>query len=249
MGEIVRFDDASPQYAAVRAINGTRRERVQSGTATLVAGTVTVTGVVLTAYSKIHLTRNTPGGAVGDLSAPAASRNTGTGQFVINSASGTDTSTVDWRIENSWPHADVTAVSVSGDPKRSATIITAALTAANGADLPTCLTLAGQIAVLYPLHLNDATSHVVADATDTLANAAPVDLPSLITFLNDAKAKFNAHIPLRTYHYNVDSANTVAATNASDLPTSITLINAIKTAFNAHIAAAPAGNSVNLVSA
>lgn len=72
--------------------------KVQTGTATLVAGTKTVAGVALTANSKILLSRNTPGGAAGDLSAPAASRNTATGQFVINSASATDTSTVDYVI-------------------------------------------------------------------------------------------------------------------------------------------------------
>lgn len=72
--------------------------RTQSGTATLAAGTKAVTGVVLTASSKIQLTRDTPAGTVGDLSAPAASRNTGTGTFVINSANAADTSTVDWTI-------------------------------------------------------------------------------------------------------------------------------------------------------
>ena len=72
----------------------------QSGSTTLVAGTKTVTGVTLTANSVIQVTQNTPGGTVGQLSVPAASRvvGTGTGQFAINSASGTDTSVVDWLV-------------------------------------------------------------------------------------------------------------------------------------------------------
>lgn len=62
--------------------------RIQGGTTTLVAGTKTVTGVTLTANSRILLTMKDPGaGAItgfGALDAPAASRNTSTGQFVIN---------------------------------------------------------------------------------------------------------------------------------------------------------------------
>lgn len=69
----------------------------QKGTSTLVGGTVTVTVPWWDPTTqKLTFSRNTPGGAVGDLSAPIASR-TST-QFVINSASGTDTSTVDWQI-------------------------------------------------------------------------------------------------------------------------------------------------------
>jgi hypothetical protein len=75
-----------------------RQGNIQTGTATLVGGTATITGVTLTANSVILLTPKTPGGTAGFLSAPAASRNTSTGQFVINSSSGTDTSTVDWMI-------------------------------------------------------------------------------------------------------------------------------------------------------
>ena len=71
----------------------------QDGTATLVAGTVTISNVTLTANSKIMLTHNTPGGTVGYLSAPSGSRTTGAaGSFVINSSSNVDTSTVDWVI-------------------------------------------------------------------------------------------------------------------------------------------------------
>lgn len=62
--------------------------RIQSGTTTLISGTKTVTGVTLTASSRIMLAMKDPGaGAItgfGALDAPAASRNTSTGQFVIN---------------------------------------------------------------------------------------------------------------------------------------------------------------------
>lgn len=62
--------------------------RIQAGTTTLVAGTKTVTGVTLTAASRIFLTVKDPGaGAVtglGALDAPVGSRNTGASTFVIN---------------------------------------------------------------------------------------------------------------------------------------------------------------------
>jgi hypothetical protein len=69
------------------------------GTATLVGGTVTVSTTAVAAGSKIFFGRNTPGGTVGDLSAPSASIVAAT-SFVLNSASGTDTSTVNWWIVN-----------------------------------------------------------------------------------------------------------------------------------------------------
>lgn len=69
----------------------------RKGTATLVGGTVTV--VVPwwdPTIQTLTIGRNTPLGAIGDLSVPAASR-TNT-QFVINSANAGDVSTVDWQI-------------------------------------------------------------------------------------------------------------------------------------------------------
>ncbi len=67
------------------------------GTATLVGGTKTVTTTSVRTGDIIMVSRNTPGGAVGDLSAPVASIVDAT-SFVINSASGTDTSTINWWI-------------------------------------------------------------------------------------------------------------------------------------------------------
>lgn len=67
------------------------------GTATLVAGTVTVSTTAISANSKVFLSVDTPGGTQGFLSAPNASYTAGT-SFVINSSSGTDTSTVNWMI-------------------------------------------------------------------------------------------------------------------------------------------------------
>ena len=71
----------------------------QRSTQTLVAGTVTVsTGITVTADSIVLLSCNTPGGTVGYLSCPDATRvvgGPGTGEIVINSDSGSDTSTID----------------------------------------------------------------------------------------------------------------------------------------------------------
>lgn len=70
-----------------------------AGTATLVAGTVTVPTTNITALSKVFFSRNTPGGTVGELSAPGASIVAGT-SFVINSDNALDTSTVNWWFVN-----------------------------------------------------------------------------------------------------------------------------------------------------
>lgn len=71
---------------------------VFTGTATLIGGTVTVTGVPLGAAAIVLCMAHNPLGAPGKLSAPVASINATTGQFVINSSSGSDTSTVDWVV-------------------------------------------------------------------------------------------------------------------------------------------------------
>lgn len=67
------------------------------GTATLVGGTVTVATSQVNAASIILISRNVVGGTVGDLRLGAITAGT---SFVINSASGTDTSTVNWAIIN-----------------------------------------------------------------------------------------------------------------------------------------------------
>lgn len=68
-----------------------------SGTATLVAGTVTVSNPLVAANSTIVISRNAAGGTAGDLRLGAIVAGT---SFVINSASATDTSTVNWWIAN-----------------------------------------------------------------------------------------------------------------------------------------------------
>lgn len=65
------------------------------GLATLVAGTVTVANVLTTANTRILLTRQTPGGTVGDLS--CAVRVAGV-SFTILSSSALDTSTVAYML-------------------------------------------------------------------------------------------------------------------------------------------------------
>jgi hypothetical protein len=79
----------------------------QSGAAVLAAGTVTVSGVTLTATSVIMLSRKTAGGTAGagGVMAPSGSRTVGgAGSFVINAVDltgalvATDTSTLDWLV-------------------------------------------------------------------------------------------------------------------------------------------------------
>lgn len=85
------MSDSIMQGAAVGNVS-------QKGVATLVAGTITVTGVRLTASSRIQVTHNTVAGTQGIASAPAASRNVSAGSFVINSSNAADVSSVDWEI-------------------------------------------------------------------------------------------------------------------------------------------------------
>ena len=65
------------------------------GTATLVGGTVTVITSACTSTSYVFLTVKTVGGTQGLLRVAP-----GTGSFVITSASGSDTSAVQWMIIN-----------------------------------------------------------------------------------------------------------------------------------------------------
>lgn len=76
---------------------------VARGKATLVAGTVTVTGVSMSAGALVFVMANTPAGTPGKLSAPAASVDASAGSFVINSDSALDTSTVDWVVIDQAP--------------------------------------------------------------------------------------------------------------------------------------------------
>lgn len=64
------------------------------GTATLVAGTVTIANTSVTANTRIFLSRTTTGGTAGHLSSTRIANTS----FTINSSSGTDTSTVDWLL-------------------------------------------------------------------------------------------------------------------------------------------------------
>ena len=68
-----------------------------AGRATLVAGTVTVSTTAVTASSVIQLTNCVTGGTAGLLRVGTVTAGT---SFVINSASGTDTSTICWSFVN-----------------------------------------------------------------------------------------------------------------------------------------------------
>ena len=70
-----------------------------TGTATLVAGTVTVDNERVRTGAKIIVSVNTPGGTQGFLSAPSGSIVDET-SFVINSSSATETSTVNYWFVN-----------------------------------------------------------------------------------------------------------------------------------------------------
>lgn len=87
-GELVSVVPAGSGDAGGAAI-------VASGTAVLVAGTVTVATTAILATDVVQLTRQVTGGTVGHLTVGTIVAGT---SFVINSSSGTDTSTVGWTI-------------------------------------------------------------------------------------------------------------------------------------------------------
>lgn len=76
--------------------------RIQTGTSgAMVAGSITVTGVTITAASKIQVTRAVKGGTLGHVDVAVSTRTAGaagSGQFIITSSSGTETSTFDYVI-------------------------------------------------------------------------------------------------------------------------------------------------------
>jgi hypothetical protein len=81
--------------AAKDEIEVLQDQLTRSGTAVLVAGTVTVNDASITADSRIFLTANTPGGTPGWLHVSARSDGV---SFTITSSSATDTSTVAYFI-------------------------------------------------------------------------------------------------------------------------------------------------------
>lgn len=122
------------------------------------------------------------------------------------------------------------------------------ITAANGADLPTCLVLCNQLLGVYKFHMADTLAHKVTGVALASYAEAP-DLATAITRANDVKAKYNTHIASTTFHYNADATNSTAAANATDLASLITLLNELKGDFNAHAASGPSGKSLRLVDA
>ncbi len=70
-----------------------------AGVATLVSGVATINTTCARTYSVIILTRNTPGGTVGELYARTSDIAEGV-YFMIRSSSASDTSTVNWLLIN-----------------------------------------------------------------------------------------------------------------------------------------------------
>lgn len=83
-----------------------------SGTATLVAGTVTVPFPAVSASSTVMVSYNTINGDAGHISAPQASIVANT-SFVINSDSATDVSTVNYLVPNSG--SNLISLGITGD--------------------------------------------------------------------------------------------------------------------------------------
>lgn len=86
--------DAQQSLRVMEQASTTGAKDARMGVATLAAGTVTVTNRIVTATSRIYLSRVTPGAAPGHLSYTISAG----ASFTITSSSGTDTGTVNWMI-------------------------------------------------------------------------------------------------------------------------------------------------------
>ena len=75
-------------------------------------------------------------------------------------------------------------------------VFSAAITTADATDLASAITLANAIKAAYNTggHINTASVHFNADATNTVAAANASDQSSLNTLLNELKTDLNAHI-------------------------------------------------------
>jgi hypothetical protein len=205
---------------------------IQRGTATLVSGTVTVSGVRLTAAARIVVTRMTKAGSVahGLLEVPAGSRTTGAaGQFVINAISEaagavvtSDVSTVDWMVINEFPHNDIS----------ERTIVSP-----NATDLATSLTLINEILAVYEFHRVDDLAHKAADTSNPIAAPRATDLTTAQTLANELKADFNLHRAQAGVHFQNDGGNAITSADATDQSSLNTLANELKTDINAHFGA------------
>lgn len=94
-GPILTTDNSLAIATAGQGLQIKEGSNAKMGTATLVAGTATVSTTAVTANSRVFLTAQTSGAAPGALR--VSTRTAGT-SFVITSTSGTDTSVVAWML-------------------------------------------------------------------------------------------------------------------------------------------------------
>lgn len=85
-------DQGRRGWSRLEVLDGSNK---RMGTAVLVAGSVTVSNTTVTANTRIFTSRQAAGGTLGHLSIGTVVAGT---SFVINSSSGTDTSTVAWLL-------------------------------------------------------------------------------------------------------------------------------------------------------
>jgi hypothetical protein len=136
--------------------------------------------------------------------------------------------------------------STSRTDYRAPTVTRVTVSAANGTDLATNITLVNEIKADYNLHAVDADAHNTA-VSAVVATATATDEATAITLANALKAAYNTHLSASNVHFTNDSTNVVSAANATDLATLQTLVNEMKGDLNAHMASAPAGSIISLI--
>jgi hypothetical protein len=115
-----------------------------------------------------------------------------------------------------------------------------------------CVTLVNNLYNMYNGHINLLTSHLIADAVNTLnpAHYPATDLASATTLANDIRTAYKAHRSQAGVHTNNDAGNDIASGAAGGtLAALVTLVNQEKVALNAHeIAASEVEEAIALIS-
>lgn len=143
-------------------------------------------------------------------------------------------------------HADTTQTTANDylDPTPTDDLVTAA----NGSNDATNITLVNEIKAVLNRHFADTQAHDSA-VSAAVATADATDEATSVTLANALKAAYNTHLSASNVHFNNDGTNTVAASDATNTATVSTLANEMKGDLNAHIVSAPAGAMINVVPA
>ena len=127
-------------------------------------------------------------------------------------------------------------------------IVDDTISAANGTNLATNITLVNNIKATYNRHVVDSQAHNTA-VSAVVSTADATDAATGVTLINALKAAYNTHLSASNVHFNNDATNAITNADATDTATTTTLANEMKGDFNAHVVSAPLGAMVKIIPA